>query len=126
MEREGSGRQSLTPGNGRPETPSGEGRERSLRQDPFHISNLVSTQSYELQQGAADVMGVQESVKVKVAQSCPTLCDPIQSMEFSMLEWGAIPFTRVIFQTQGSNHGLLHCRWILYQLSHQGSPRILE
>ena len=22
--------------------------------------------------------------------------------------------------------GLLHCRWILYQLSHQGSPRILE
>ena len=93
---------------------------------PFHISKLVSTQSYELQQGAADVMGVQESVKVKVAQSCPTLCNPIQSMEFSMLEWGAIPFTRVIFQTQGSNHGLLHCRRILYQLSHQGSPRILE
>ena len=28
--------------------------------------------------------------------------------------------------TQGSNPGLLHCRWILYQLSHQGSPRILE
>ena len=24
------------------------------------------------------------------------------------------------------NPGLLHCRWILYQLSHQGSPRILE
>ena len=31
-----------------------------------------------------------------------------------------------IFPTQGSNPGLLHCRWILYQLSHQGSPRILE
>ena len=28
--------------------------------------------------------------------------------------------------TQGSNPGLLHCRWILYQLSYQGSPRILE
>ena len=28
--------------------------------------------------------------------------------------------------TQGSNSGLLHCRWILYHLSHQGSPRILE
>ena len=27
-----------------------------------------------------------------------------------------------IFPTQGSNPGLLHCRWILYQLSHQGSP----
>ena len=31
-----------------------------------------------------------------------------------------------IFPTQGSNPGLPHYRWILYQLSHQGSPRILE
>jgi len=31
-----------------------------------------------------------------------------------------------IFLTQGSNPGLPHCRWILYHLSHQGSPRILE
>ena len=29
-----------------------------------------------------------------------------------------------IFPTQGSNPGLSHCRW--YQLSHKGSPRILE
>ena len=28
-----------------------------------------------------------------------------------------------IFLTQESNQGLLHCRWILYQLSYQGSPR---
>ena len=31
-----------------------------------------------------------------------------------------------IFPTQGSNPGLPHCRRILYQLSHKGSPRILE
>ena len=31
-----------------------------------------------------------------------------------------------IFPTQGSNPGLPHCRWMLYQLSHKGSPRILE
>ena len=31
-----------------------------------------------------------------------------------------------IFPTQGSNRGLLHFWWILYQLSHKGSPRILE
>ena len=31
-----------------------------------------------------------------------------------------------IFPTQGSNHCLLCCRWILYRLSHQGSPWILE
>ena len=29
-----------------------------------------------------------------------------------------------IFPTQGSNPGLLYCRWILYQLSHKGSPRM--
>ena len=28
------------------------------------------------------------------------------------------------FQTQGANPGLLHCRQILYQLSHQGNPNI--
>ena len=31
-----------------------------------------------------------------------------------------------IFPTQGSNLDLLHCRCILYCLSHQESPRILE
>ena len=31
-----------------------------------------------------------------------------------------------LFPTQGSYRGLLHCRRILYHLSHQGSPRILE
>ena len=31
-----------------------------------------------------------------------------------------------IFPTQGSNPGLLHCRQILYQLIHQGRPRVLE
>ena len=31
-----------------------------------------------------------------------------------------------IFPTQGSNPGLSHCRQILYQLSHKGSPAVLE
>ena len=31
-----------------------------------------------------------------------------------------------IFPTQGSNPGLLYCRQIFYQLSHKGSPGILE
>ena len=31
-----------------------------------------------------------------------------------------------VFPTQGSNLDLQHCRQILYQLSHKGSPRILE
>ena len=32
-------------------------------------------------------------------------------------------FLQGIFPTWGLNSGLLHCRWILYRLSHQGSPR---
>ena len=39
---------------------------------------------------------------------------------------GSLSLLQGIFPTQGSNPGLLHCRWILYQLSHQRSPRILE
>ena len=39
---------------------------------------------------------------------------------------GSLSLLREIFSTQGSNPGLLHCRQILYQLSHKGSPKILE
>ena len=35
---------------------------------------------------------------------------------------GSLSLRQGIFPTQGSNPGLLHCRWIHYQLSHQGSP----
>ena len=39
---------------------------------------------------------------------------------------GSLSLLQGIFPTQGSNQGLPHCKWILYQLSHKGSPRILE
>ena len=35
---------------------------------------------------------------------------------------GSLSLLQGIFLTQESNWGLLHCRWILYQLSYQGSP----
>ena len=35
---------------------------------------------------------------------------------------GSLSLLQGIFLTQGSNPGLLHCRQILYRLSHQGSP----
>ena len=35
---------------------------------------------------------------------------------------GSLSLLLGIFPTQGSNPGLPHCRWILYQLSHKGSP----
>ena len=100
-------------------------------------------------------------LKVKVAQSCLTLCDSMDYtvhgiLQARILEWAAFPFSRgssyagieprspalqadssptepqgklrntgvgslsllqQIFPTQEQNQGLLHCRWILYQLS---------
>ena len=69
--------------------------------------------------------------EVKVAQSCPTLCDPIDHtvhgiLQARILEWVAFPSSRGIFPTHGSNPGLPHCRWILYQLSYRGSPSKME
>ena len=102
---------------------------------------------------------------MKVIQSCPTLCDPMDYtvhgiLQARTLEWVAIPFSRGssqprdlsqvlalqvdtllaeppgkpkntgvgslslpqgIFPTQESNQDLLHCRWIIYPLSYQGS-----
>ena len=42
------------------------------------------------------------------------------SVQVRILEWVAFP--QGIFSTQESNPGLLPCKWILYQLSHKGSP----
>ena len=39
---------------------------------------------------------------------------------------GSLSVLQEIFPNQGSNPCLPHCRRILYQLSHKGSPRILE
>ena len=64
--------------------------------------------------------------KVLVIQLCLTLCDPIAHS----LPWespgkntgvGCHSRLQRIFLTQGSNPSLLHCRQILYPLSHQGS-----
>ena len=38
------------------------------------------------------------------------------------LEWVACSLLQGIFPTQGLNPGLLHCRQIVYHLSHEGSP----
>ena len=39
---------------------------------------------------------------------------------------GSLSLLQGIFPTQGLNPGLPHCRRFLYQLGHNGSPRILE
>ena len=63
-------------------------------------------------------------VKVKVAQFCATLCDPMDYSLWNSLGQntgvGSLSLFQWIFPTQELNQGLLHCRWILYQLSYQG------
>ena len=39
---------------------------------------------------------------------------------------GSLSLLQGIFPTQELNRGLLHCRWILYQLSYQVSQRVTE
>ena len=67
----------------------------------------------------------------EVAQSCPTLCDPMDcsppgfSVHGIFQAWilheywsGLHSLLQGIFPTQGSNPGLLHCRQTLYGLSY--------
>ena len=94
------------------------------------------------------------SGKVKIAQSCPTLChlkgctvhgilqarilpnpgieprSPTSQADSLPAEpqgkpkntgVGSLSLLQKIFPTQESNQGLLHHRWILYQLSYEGS-----
>ena len=67
-----------------------------------------------------------------VAQSCPTLWDPMDCSLPGSSVHGDFPgknsgvgchaLLQGIFPTQGLNPGLPHCRQILYHLSHQGNP----
>ena len=73
-----------------------------------------------------------------VAHSCLTLCDHMDCSSPGSCSSvhgnspakntgvGCHAILQGIFPSQGSNPGLPHCRLILYHLSHQGSPRILE
>ena len=75
------------------------------------------------------------TVKVLVAKWCLTLCNPMDCnppgsavhgiLQARILEVvGSDSLLWGIFQTRDPTQGLLHCRQILYRLSHQGSPRI--
>ena len=70
---------------------------------------------------------------VGCSQSCLTLCDPMDYsppgssvhgiFQARITGVGSQSLLQGIFPTQGLNPGLLHCRQILYQLRHQGSPK---
>ena len=61
---------------------------------------------------------------VKVTQLCQTLYDPMYCSPWNSpvqnARVGSLFLLQGIFLTQRSNSGLLHCRQILYQMSHKG------
>ena len=70
------------------------------------------------------------TVNMKAIQLCLTLCNPMDWMPWNFpgqnTGMGSLSLLQGIFPTQRWNPGLLYCRWILYQLSHKRSSRILE
>ena len=73
----------------------------------------------------------ESAVEVLVAQSCLTLCDP---MGFSLPNYGilqvrileriGIPFSRESSWPRAQTQVCLHCKKVLYYLSHQGSSGV--
>ena len=85
------------------------------------LLGLVAARNQAAGAGKADSL----KVKVKSAQSCPTLCNPTDcslpgSSVHGILQAGVGCHSLLpgVFPTQGSNPGLQHCRQILYHLSH--------
>ena len=80
------------------------------------------------------INGENRDRKESESESCSVVSDSLQSHGLQN-RWnslgqntgvGSLSLFQGIFPTQGLNPGLPHCRQILYQLSHKGSPRILE
>ena len=70
-----------------------------------------------------------------VAQSCPTLCDPVDcgppvsvhgDSPDKNTRMGCHALLQGIFPSRGSNPGLPHCRRILYHLSHLYSSQMQD
>ena len=61
-----------------------------------------------------------------VAQSCPTLCDPMDWSPPSFSVHGILWARTLEWVAMHSSRASSQPRWVLYQLSHQGSPALLE
>ena len=135
--------------------------------------HMLACKSFYFPPGLQEISLSHKVMKVKVAQLCPTFCDPHRLvhgiLQARILEWvapfpspgifptqgsnpgleprspalqvdslpvepqgkpkntgvGSLFLLQWIFLTQELNWGLLHCRWILYQLSYGGKQQPL-
>ena len=88
---------------------------------------LTHTRSARLSRGAAAVTlcsGVTSQSRSVVSSSLrpPGLYSPWNSLGQNT-GVGSLALLQGIFPTLGLNPGLPHCRWVLYQRRHQGSPK---
>ena len=92
-------------------------------------------QIYLLQPRTSVVLGFRSFICESSSVSCSVVSDYLQPHELEptrlLCPWNSsgkntgvncYSYLQGIFQNQGSNPGLLHCRQILYRLSHQGRP----
>ena len=80
--------------------------ERCQAQDICCCSSTSCSSKYEKGNQTRMLFGLTNHLKVKVAQSCPTLCDPIDFTvlgipQARILEWVAFPFSMGFSQPRG-------------------------
>ena len=74
-------------------------------------------------EGLLNKLGDESEIHLVVSDSfCPHGRYSPQDSPGQNIGVGSLSLLQGIFPTQGSNPGLQHCRRILYQLSHKGSP----
>ena len=106
---------------------------RSAHLHKLHVHHHVRGSQTDKRQQSVVLLCLTEAqtmyVKVKVAQSCLTLFNPMNVYS----SWnspgqntgvGSLSLLQGIFPIQGLKPGLPHCRQIFHQLSHKGSPRL--
>ena len=106
---------------------------QTLKDDAVQVLHSICQQIWKTQQWTQDwkrsvFIPIPKKVKVKVTQSCLTLCDPMDYPWNSLGQntgVGSLSLLQGIFPTQESNQGLLPCMQVFYKLSYEGSPKMV-
>ena len=97
--------------------PRGWGRTREQEKAPFPVQDCGALVTQTTQNGKFSVVKWQSLTRVRLFAT--PWNSPGQNTGV-----GSLSLLGGIFPIQGSNPSLLHCRWILYPLSYEGSPGI--
>ena len=96
----------------------------------WHFKPRFSASNLLLSRNISTVEFSTFKVKVLVTQSCPTLCEPMDStpgsyvpgiLQARIMDWEPFPSPGDL-PDPGINRSPLHCSWIVYHKSHQRRP----